>query len=384
MDSTFFDSKRPWSRYKDFLLKSYLEPYIPKVASLKRPILIVDCFAGMGRFKDGEEGSPLIIADAIQRWSEKLDVNITGEFIEANSEIFGSLQQSLEEFHDFCTPRLGTFDETLIDLEKQAKRNTVFLYVDPYTVKGLRFERMKKVFDQISKSSSSVEVLMNFNIPIFMRWALAALKRLNEMPDSEELEPEADDPNETVERRILSEIAGGDYWISIASNDNLSFSEKIDEFLNAYVCKLRESFKYVCSYPVKEKYRHQVPKYVMLFATGHPDGILLMNDFMCKARREFVEQHFAVNHLFDTTPEEEIVEQSELRNEILNTLNQFSSPRNRKAVGLKILLNGFVTRVTLGEIKKEISAMIKDDLVFSSTGKSRINDTVLLSTTPFE
>jgi three-Cys-motif partner protein len=68
MDSSFFNAKRPWSRYKDFLLQSYLEPYIPKVAKLRKPILIVDCFAGRGSFDDGEPGSPLIIAKAIQTW----------------------------------------------------------------------------------------------------------------------------------------------------------------------------------------------------------------------------------------------------------------------------------------------------------------------------
>ena len=46
----FFKAKRPWSKYKDFILGYYLEPYIPKVATLKKPILIVDCFAGCGRF----------------------------------------------------------------------------------------------------------------------------------------------------------------------------------------------------------------------------------------------------------------------------------------------------------------------------------------------
>ena len=40
--------------YKDFILNYYLEPYIPKVNTLKKPILIIDCFAGRGSFDDGQ------------------------------------------------------------------------------------------------------------------------------------------------------------------------------------------------------------------------------------------------------------------------------------------------------------------------------------------
>src|ERR1700683_3193361 len=81
----FFEAKRPWSKYKDFILGYYLDPYIPKVATLKKPILIVDCFAGCGRFGDGEPGSPLIIAPIIKKWRDK-GISVSGEFIEAVPE----------------------------------------------------------------------------------------------------------------------------------------------------------------------------------------------------------------------------------------------------------------------------------------------------------
>ena len=71
MKNGFFKAKRPWSKYKGFILRYYLETYIPKVATLKKPILIVDCFAGCGQFDDGEPGSPLIIASIINKWHDK-------------------------------------------------------------------------------------------------------------------------------------------------------------------------------------------------------------------------------------------------------------------------------------------------------------------------
>lgn len=382
MDSSFFHAKRPWSRYKDFLLSSYLEPYIPKVARLNRPIVIVDCFAGQGKFGNGEAGSPLIIADAIRRWREK-NTQITGQFIEADSDNFMALQEALSEHGNYCTASLGSFDETLPLIEQRAKQNTVFLYVDPYSVKGLVFDRMKSVYDQIRSSSSSVEVLMNFNVAIFMRWALAALKRNSEMPDEEAVESMADDPNESVEHRTLSEIAGGEYWAEIATNDELSFIEKLQAFLAEYTKRMLGSFRFVCTFWVKEKYHHQVPKYVLIFATRHPDGVRLMNDFMCKARRDFVAKHFSNHLLFDLTPEEEIVEAGELKYVIAAVFAESKTSVTRPEVQLKLLLRRFFARLTVSEINKAIGEMLKEGRLFSSTGKTRINDTVQLSDKPF-
>ena len=56
----FFLRKRSWSRYKDLILDYYLKPYLYKVASLRRPIALVDCFAGPGSFEDGEPGTQQI------------------------------------------------------------------------------------------------------------------------------------------------------------------------------------------------------------------------------------------------------------------------------------------------------------------------------------
>src|SRR5262249_9287456 len=204
----FFKAKRSWSKYKDFILNYYLEPYIPKVATLKRPIVILDCFAGCGRFGDGEPGSPLIIADAIQRWRAK-GVRITGEFIEANRANYRVLCSTLAPFTEFAACRHGTFEDHLTEIERRARDHTVFLYLDPYTVKSLVYRQMKRVYDHIRNSSASVEVLMNFNVATLMRWALALLKKQADLPEeatSSEADYQADDPTELLERATLDEI----------------------------------------------------------------------------------------------------------------------------------------------------------------------------------
>ena len=289
MKGDFFKAKRPWSRYKDFILSYYLEPYIPKVAKLNKPILIVDCCAGRGKFEDGEPGSPLIISSIIRKWRAK-GIEVAGEFIEADQSNFAHLEETLAEYRDFALPRHGSFDEHLPEFAARAKQNTVFLYVDPYSVRGLVFSRMKSVYDQISKSSASVEVLLNFNVATFMRWGLAALKRHADIPadmDDQDADYQADDPCENVEMATLDGIAGGAWWRGIATDSGKPFVERLTQFTSEYRKQMLSSFRFIASHEIKSKYEHQVPKYVLIFATRHPDGVFLMNDGMCKARRDF-------------------------------------------------------------------------------------------------
>lgn len=383
MTHDFFKAKRSWSKYKDFILNYYLEPYIPKVATLKKPILIVDCFAGCGKFEDGEHGSPLIIASIIRKWRAK-GVNVSGEFIEADQENFERLRESLAEFSDFATPRSGTFGRHLPELAARARHNTVFLYVDPYTVKGLVFDRMKAVYDQIRRASASVEVLLNLNVATFMRWGLAALKRYSDLPgktDDPEPDFQADDPCENVEMATLDGIAGGDWWRTIAGDPTKSFVEKLNVFTGQYRKQMLSSFSFIASHEIKSKYEHTVPKYILVFATRHQDGVALMNDAMCKARREFLGNQFSKGLLFDLTPEREVADLGELGNEI-ESLAREKGNLTRGSLRNQAMWRHF-GQYTSTDFNSAITSLLKQKRLFSSTGKSRINDSVMLSTKPF-
>ena len=42
IENTFFKGKREWSKLKDAVLNQYLPPYLKKVNTLNRPIILVD------------------------------------------------------------------------------------------------------------------------------------------------------------------------------------------------------------------------------------------------------------------------------------------------------------------------------------------------------
>lgn len=382
MSSDFFRQKRDWSKYKDQILGYYLEPYIPKVAKLNKPIWIVDCFAGKGKFGDGEPGSPLIISGLIQKWRSK-GIDIQGLYIESNESNYQTLKHTLATRQEYSTCKHGSFEDSLNDLVALAKSNTVFLYLDPYTVKGLVFEDLKAVYDQVHQSGASVEVLMNLNVATFMRWALAALKRRDDLPDiSDEEDFLADDPEEPVEVSVLNGIAGGDNWQQLAENDELPFAKKLEHFTENYIEKMASSFGYICAYPVKSKYEHQVPKYMLVYGTRHPDGLELMNDSMCTARHEFLGAQFNSGTLFDLTPSEENPDTSELKTELLRIVGEIGHI-NRKRLRI-MSLSKFFCKFKKSAINKAVTELLKEKKLYSSTGKSRINDSVVLSAAPFE
>jgi len=88
----FFDEKKEWSKYKDLILDYYLKPYLAKVAKLGKPIAIIDCFAGPGKFHaDEAPGSPVIIARHLERLHSR-GARVRGFFIEANDTLYKQLR----------------------------------------------------------------------------------------------------------------------------------------------------------------------------------------------------------------------------------------------------------------------------------------------------
>jgi three-Cys-motif partner protein len=67
MEAAFFKGKRPWSKIKDQILGQYMTPYLTKVKKLGKPIILIDAFAGPGKFDDRSAGSPLIICQAAEQ-----------------------------------------------------------------------------------------------------------------------------------------------------------------------------------------------------------------------------------------------------------------------------------------------------------------------------
>lgn len=86
-NNDFFVEKKAWSVVNDELLGCYFMPYLSKILHTYRPLVYVDCFAGKGKFDDGNPGSPLIALEVINKCQESTSMESTqieATFIDLN------------------------------------------------------------------------------------------------------------------------------------------------------------------------------------------------------------------------------------------------------------------------------------------------------------
>ena len=287
MTKNFFSRKKSWSVLKDKIIDYYLKPYIAKILATRRPLVIVDCFAGKGAFDDGFVGSPLIIAERIK--SELLNNPgslIKGFFIE--KKYFKELKENLAGFSN-CALLEGTYEENIEDIikSKGLEGSNLFLYVDPYGIKSLDFSYFRKLSN---KRLNSIELLMNFDSFGFLREGCRLLNFKKEF-DSFDTEDEYEiDEKNTVPR--MNAIACGSYWQNILKdykNGNIKMFEAEERLMSGYTENVKKNFRYSVNIPIKEK-TVNIPKYRLIFATNHPDGLFLMVNNMNQSWQLILEQ----------------------------------------------------------------------------------------------
>lgn len=291
----FFKKKKDWSKYKDLILDYYLQPYLQKVKQIGKPILVVDCCAGPERFDDGQPGSPLIITERLRKLHER-NFRVSGFFIEAEKGLYERLEHSLGDTAVPASLRFGNFQDFVGEIAQLARTHTLFVYVDPLKPTDVFFNDLKPVYDQL-KFGGSVETLINFMSPNFLRGVLA-------FRDSVIADGTLQANHSLVVR--WNAIAGGTYWQQIAYDPLLSSDEQADKLADGYAANLRKWFKWVLTYPIREKYEHIWPKYHLIFGSRYPGAAELMNRAMVKARREFIREGFIEGHLFPNQPEKEV------------------------------------------------------------------------------
>lgn len=346
----FFEEKRPWSRMKDEILSKYLVPYLTKVKTLKRMIIIVDGFAGCGRYADGTEGSPLIISCEIQKLATT-GGDAIGIFIEKDPQCFKSLVTVLHDYvkNGMAIPVNGDFEALAKRLAKLPESSPMFLYIDSFGLKGLRFEHIKGVLKRARIQST--EVLINFNYKALLRDA-------------------------AVTPELAKAVMDGDAFESILADHTLSSRDKETMILELYKDKLRRYFRYVGSCPIP--YKDNKVKYHLIYATNHFGGFIIMNDIMHNAYKDF----YSKGRLFTSLPPEDMADLDILKRQVLDVVrDQHLITRGR----IKEVLMPKLFRVYKdGDYGGVIKDLLRTKSFFSETGRIAINDTVMLSMTEFE
>lgn len=321
----FFIEKKSWFFIKDELLQCYLLPYFQKLMYTRCPITYVDCFAGAGRFDDGNDGSPLIALKSIKKSLEQtkmLNPDIQSYFIEVNH--FEQLNENLKEYRRFNVFN-GKFEDEIGQILKLSVGRNLFLYIDPYGIKELEFDFLSS----LGKGSfNTVEILLNFNSVAFLRTAFAALGVNFKNEDDFRYLEEYDTSLPKSFEKTANKVAGGEYWKKIIEdyyNGKYDFYGAEERFVAEYCKKLREHYRYVLNMPIRVKVGRS-PKYRMIHVTNHPDGLILMADNMLRREKKMRElQRGKQISLFEDKPD------VNLEKTLYDYLSQFSVFKNLKS-----------------------------------------------------
>ena len=279
----FFLEKKPWSVVKDEILGCYFKPYVSKILHTYKPLVYVDCFAGKGKFEDGNRGSPLIaleIIDQCRASTTMQQAQINATFIDLNYA--DDLRRNLGSY-PWVKIVSGKYEDNIKTILRGKENCNIFLYIDPYGIKALQCS----LFDEFAQGHfNSIELLINLNSFGFIREACHALGTTFDdttlFADLVEYEPTRMDASEKSISE-LNEIAGGDYWKPIIVAYKKGEIDGYDAealFAEKYCMRLRKSYKYVLNMPLRIK-KGQRPKYRLIHATNHRDGCLLMVDNIC-------------------------------------------------------------------------------------------------------
>ena len=269
------DSPEKWkykehTRVKHKILSKYLDGWI-KILGKSHNLNIFDCFAGRGRFSDGEEGSPLIIIKAIAEIREKMgrpkeascifieksDSNFQNLKVEIDKEIRNSSQRYdgwlnvecfNEEFANVASRILDEYSDRLAPS---------FFFIDPFGF-GVPFEVIKNIL-----SIRRAEVFITFMVRDVNRFFESSTHRIS-----------------------IEELCGMDNVQAILQNQYLNLPRE-QALLRLYRDQLHESadVKYTLPFRVNADDKLQTI-YYLVHGTNSPKGCELMKEIMYKTGTE--------------------------------------------------------------------------------------------------
>lgn len=361
--SEFFKGKRPWSKIKDQILGSYLPPYLLKIKTLKKDIIIVDGFAGPGKFEDNSIGSPLMICSIAQK---HLANNFKAILVNKEKTDHEKLTDLVKDYINLgCAYTIhGEAEDLLNKMKELLKGESILVYLDQFGISGFKFDTLLPYLSRQKKYST--ELILNISVPIIHR--LSAKNNQNSI-----------DTNILANRKILTEVFGGEYWKEYLFNHDIDPNEQIEKLMAAYKNRLANYLDYVGYCPVFERDSRSILKYYIFFASRHQDAALLMNDIMFNAY---------LSHIWQNLDGTLFADQARTLNLPCNYYTELNSLiikylKNRPLSRIQLwscIINECFMKFSSSDFKKAIKNLISSNKIsFTDVkGTGRLNDDSIL------
>lgn len=164
-------SIEPHTQAKHELLTRYLEAWFPIMASWNAKVLFLDGFAGPGRYKGGEPGSPLLAIGSAKKHESIIKSDVLFFFNEADPERHAELANNIKELEAGGLPanfyphladvgEFRDFAQGIVDDRGDRRLVPTFAFVDPFGWKGVPMELIANL---VRDQRSELFILFSYN-----------------------------------------------------------------------------------------------------------------------------------------------------------------------------------------------------------------------------
>jgi three-Cys-motif partner protein len=275
----FFDSLEPPAVLKHGILRRYPDVFSSAAGGVTGRVVLLDGYAGRGRYNDGAPGSPILLLDTAARLGSFRRVECV--FVELQPENYEVLKQAVEE-HGGETRRvslLGDLSDHLPEIMRSANEAALFAFLDPFGT-ALDYDELVSVFFGRAKYPAT-EVLLHFSVGAIRRTAGLLRARASELNEAD---------RKTIAR--ADRFLGGDWWheVALQMTDQPKVATRVAEKVAADYCGriCAATGCLAMSYPVRSQPDHEPAYYLTLF-TRHTYGLWRFNDSLSKAHVEWQE-----------------------------------------------------------------------------------------------
>ncbi len=266
----FWDTPQGAARLKLGILGRYATQFTSKVGSRSagKRVCYFDGYAGQGFYDDGEAGSPAVVAQAVDIFTN-VDRQLDGFLVEKDKATFEQLQAAAEQWDNWQVRR-GTAAEYLDEMLKWAGSSPLLAFIDPFGL-GIGYDDLLRLM----KRSGKTELILNVSKHGVRRNAGHLTGR----------------DHRAKETFIANANAclGGDWWQSIwtASPDDSGARDICLEFCRRIGNDLGCAW---FSVPISDRLDGPID-YYLLFLTMHEDGMWHFNEAVSNTLEKEMKAH---------------------------------------------------------------------------------------------
>lgn len=262
------------SKVKHEIFSRYLGAFVSITGRSWEEFYYIDAFAGRGRYKGGEPGSPIHALKTIQNTlnNSRLNLNIKSInciFIEKDPTNFSNLHDNLDGFkidkiklYFFKDTFESVFPTIMKKFSIGLTNNPSFFFLDPFGYSGIPFNIQEQIFELGDSSKGNhgrPEIFYNLMVGAINRWW-----------------------KDTTKEDHIDKLFGHKNWRNDIQNILDDEGVEVAEAISWYFRHKLES-RTEAKYTLRYKFRHSETNrwiYDMIHATTHYKGLEVMKKIM--------------------------------------------------------------------------------------------------------